>query len=739
MPLLFFVLLCFTAVVSLGIGALVLLRDYRKPDNLAFFGIALGVALWSAGIAGFIHTETSEPALVWAKIYYLAPLLIVVASAYYAYTFVKKGRTSQFFNRLMVLASLVQAILLVASPGYLTAGIRILDSGNTVDLDSTQYAIYGLFLMAGFIYSIVLMLRAIRTSKHALARQQARIYAAGFITSSILGVFFNLILPGLGNYDLIVVGPLMTAFWLFSTGYAIIKHRLFDIRLVIARSAGYLASLLTLAVIYGFIVFGIAQYVFGLSIPIVAQMALSFATGCAALMFQRMKKVFDKGTNRIFYRDAYDAQGLFNELNRILVSTLNLDKLLGQACRTLTFYLKASTCRIGLTNGASMRLYGDAHDHIDEEVLGEIDRLTAHIHRTVIVADYLESKHERLRNLMHAYDVAIIVQLLPNVRHIQDGLGYIMLGEKKSGNVYGQQDIEVLETVSNELIIAIQNALHFEEIQNFNTTLQEKIMHATKQLRNTNQRLKALDETKDDFISMASHQLRTPLTSVKGYLSMVVEGDAGDITPLQKQMLTQAYTSSQRMVYLISDLLNVSRLKTGKFVITPTKVSLADMVEEEVAQLKDTAAGRGIGLIFDKPAEWPMTYLDDTKVRQVVMNFMDNAIYYSRPGGTVTIKLDETPEAIELKIKDDGIGVPKAEQRHLFTKFYRANNARQIRPDGTGLGLFMAKKVIVAQGGTLLFRSTEGKGSTFGFSFAKKTIAAPADDSGITPGPIAVN
>ena len=218
---------------------------------------------------------------------------------------------------------------------------------------------------------------------------------------------------------------------------------------------------------------------------------------------------------------------------------------------------------------------------------------------------------------------------------------------------------------------------------------------------------------------MASHQLRTPLTSIKGYLSMVLEGDAGKVTPVQKEMLGQAFFSSQRMVYLIADLLNISRLKTGKFIIESAKVNLADVVEQELGQLQETAATRNLTLGYEKPKHFPDLMLDETKTRQVIMNFVDNAIYYTPAKGHIEVKVIDKPNTVELRVVDDGIGVAKAEQPHLFTKFYRGGNARKARPDGTGLGLFMAKKVISAQGGSIIFESEENKGSTFGFEIAK--------------------
>jgi signal transduction histidine kinase len=203
---------------------------------------------------------------------------------------------------------------------------------------------------------------------------------------------------------------------------------------------------------------------------------------------------------------------------------------------------------------------------------------------------------------------------------------------------------------------------------------------------------------------------------------MVLDGDAGKINGMQRKLLNQSFISAQRMVYLISDLLNVSRLRTGKFLIEPISTNLADVIKGEVNQLIETAEGRNLTLTFNAPQHFPTLMMDETKTRQVIMNFIDNAIYYTPAGGHITVNLVEKPQIIEFTVEDDGIGVPKHEQHHLFSKFYRAENAKRARPDGTGLGLFMAKKVIVAQGGAIIFKSQEKKGSTFGFSFAKEKL-----------------
>ncbi|HVA10854.1 MAG TPA: HAMP domain-containing sensor histidine kinase, partial [Candidatus Dormibacteraeota bacterium] len=472
-----------------------------------------------------------------------------------------------------------------------------------------------------------------------------------------------------------------------------------------------------------------SDLIFHLHFPVGVQIFIAAATAVASLSFASIKSFFDRVTNKLFFRDSYDTQVFFDEFNQTLVATYELDQLLKESVKIIEQNIKPAHCQfvINKTANTEGRIMGTANKPaLTEDDLQAIKEAIGKTHSKLIVADELEARHEALQKQLRTKDIVLAATLSSSSSGSKTEVGYFLLGPKKSGNLYSSQDVKVLEIVANELAIAIQNALRFEEIQNFNITLQGKVEEATRKLRRANEKLKTLDETKDDFISMASHQLRTPLTSVKGYISMVLEGDAGKITPKQQEMLGQAFFSSQRMVYLIADLLNISRLKTGKFIIEPSRVNLADVVEQELGQLKETAASRSLKLSYDKPEGFPDLMLDETKTRQVIMNFVDNAIYYTPTGGHITVRLVNNPTTIELRVEDDGIGVPKSEQPHLFTKFYRAGNARKARPDGTGLGLFMAKKVVVAQGGSIVFESQEGSGSTFGFVFSKHQLAAPA-------------
>lgn len=720
-------LLTISCVINLLLGGLVLSRNPRSRPGRLFALFTLVVTAWLA-----TNYFTNNPLFGAAttdiinRSAYVLGFAAALCSLFFTYTFPRHRRIHRWE---LILLIFVAVPMLLLSWTNAIAGTVVIAHGiyaySTAPLADVYVAAFVLFIGM----SIHNLLSGYRTMPRQLRRQTVLVLSA-FGGTEVIALSINVILPYIKfSQQINHYTPLLTLLLVGSISYAIIRHRLFDIRWVIARSLGYVLAVSAVAIGYGALVFGIAQLIFKLRIDLAAQIFLALGTGLAGLIFQRFQKGFNRLTNRIFYQDAYDTQALFDELNRVLVSNIELETLLSRTSALISRELKSEFCGFMLRaqTGPSYRALGNGKFTALKHN-SELMRKLSQRHTPPLVAiDYLEEPQRELKELLTEERVAVAVRFAPDARR-KDRSGYMLLGYKKSGNPYSNQDLRVLDTIANELVIAIQNALHFEEIQNFNDTLQARVDHATRELRKTNDKLQELDATKDDFISMASHQLRTPLTSVKGYLSMLLDGDGGHLNSAQRRMLSQAFISSQRMVFLIADLLNVSRLKTGKFILEPRVCNLSKMIQEEMGQLKETAKAREISVEFKPPATFPDLTLDETKTRQVIMNFMDNAIYYTRAGGHIQVELTNKPANIELRVVDDGIGVPKAEQRHLFTKFYRAGNARQARPDGTGLGLFMAKKVVLAQGGSIIFESIENKGSTFGFVFPKaRHLAAPAE------------
>ena len=715
------------AILNIVLGVSVIARD-RKVNNFSFFLLTVAIGGWVLGIGAFLLTNNPDTAFILAKVYYFFPMLIALALNAFTSSFPSEKTVNWRLMSVLFIGFLVVTVPLIVSKSFLTQDLIYHDWGKEIVLNRTHYVIYSGYLLCGFGLGLYTMYKKSRTLI-GLQRAQSRLFFVGFFITATFGVFFNLILPFVGNYRLIHLGPLFTNVLIASLAYSIIRHKMFNLRLIVARSLGYLLSLGILALGYGGVTYvatntlerltsaGRALQVFNILLLVIAVMSYS-----------HIKQFFDKATSRIFFRDAYEPEQFLDQLNKIFVSNIELEYLLEASCSVISQNIKAEYCTFVINETAytPVRLIGTVQK-FDPDLAEKLNQLTPQLNSKVVIADYTDKDQTELNKLLEDNGIAVLVRLVTTLDYELKGIGYLALGVKKSGNLYSKQDTQVLDIIANGLVIAAENALRFEEIEKFNVTLQEKVDVATKRLQNSNEKLKTLDETKDEFISMASHQLRTPLTSVKGYLSMVLEGDAGALTEMQHKLLDQAFISSQRMVYLIADLLNVSRLRTGKFIIEAAPSNLAEVIEGEVGQLKATAASRKLSLSYNKPENFPTLMLDETKIRQVIMNFMDNAIYYTPAGGHITVELKETDQTVEYTVNDDGMGVPRSEQHHLFTKFYRAGNAKKARPDGTGLGLFMSKKVIVAQGGNLIFRSQENKGSTFGFSFEKtKLLPNPA-------------
>lgn len=713
----------------IGLGSFTLVRNTKAEVNRSFAVFTLLLGIWVVANCVGANLKEHEYALYFTYAdFFLGPLLVY---AFWRFTHSQliqakerkhpKILNGKFFLSVSLLFSLLVLSGTVIYPHFLDGEVQL--------TYRFMFVPYTIAVATVAIFSVGNIITAKRIARSSMRTQLTIIlWAVGIAAVALMTA--NLIVPQITNSESInlVTGNISYAglvFFIALITYAIVKHRLFDVRLVVARSIAYVLVLSALVTMYGALSIIVSILLPGGQTIQPAERLLYIALAIiAALVFPILKKFFDRLTNRLFYRDAYDPQQLFNRLNKVLVTTADLNKLLNTVIATISESLKTEYFMVAImdANGRPSHIASTTSKRFSPEDMKLAHSRSIHnkSHSTVIVTDDLDYDDAALRKVLEKNDIAVLVQL--GAQDSGHAMGHLIIGPKKSGNPYTTQDVNVIETIANELVIAIQNALRFEEIERFNETLQQKVEDATRKLRRTNEKLRQLDETKDDFISMASHQLRTPLTSVKGYVSMVIDGDAGSLTPLQKKLLNQSFISAQRMVYLISDLLNVSRLRTGKFVIEPIQCNLANMIQEEVKQLVETAKGRGLELVYHKPEHFPTLMLDETKMRQVIMNFIDNAIYYTQAGGTITINLTETPQSIEFTVVDNGIGVPKAEQHHLFSKFFRAHNAKRARPDGTGLGLFMAKKVIVAQGGAIIFKSQEGKGSTFGFSFAKRRL-----------------
>lgn len=696
------VLAVLAAIASIFIGIIVWFSERSNRLRSVFLWLTVFISLWI--ISNVVYSSGLIAARYpMALVSYAAAIFVVVTVLGFVLRLVK-AREGRAQSLLLVSGYLFGCV--AALPGVVGRGVE----GIAIITRPEGIVAYSIVLIFFLCMSCFVLLKHLKTAGRVL-RRQIKLILSGVLITSLVGVTFNLVLPILGNYQFTQLGPAGALIFVSYIAYSIARYNLFDIRVAIVRGIAYTATFATLGGIFVVTAYVIAA-AFNSSFMVPEQMLFNvIAALTMAALLRPVKYFFDKMTDKIFFRDNYTTSEFYALLNKILSTTTDLRELLSRISYLLANKLKSDQAFFFTYVDEDRYVSSGTEKHArlglrEVELLNQ--RTADGVSRLVLESQFDAS--DSVRRMMVSHRIALILPLVK----AGDIIGYLCLGARRSGE-YSRRDLKLLESIADELMIAIQNAQSVQVVKDLNSHLEQRIASATKELRASNAQLQRLDEAKDEFISMASHQLRTPLTSVKGYVSMLLEGDAGKISDEQKHLLNEVFVSSERMVRLIGDFLNVSRLQTGKFVIEKRPVDLALLVQREIDGLAQNATAKNVKFEYKKPKGLPLIELDENKIQQVIMNFLDNAMYYSKEKAKIAVSLKLVGAHVEFRVTDTGIGVPENEQAHLFNKFFRATNARRARPDGTGVGLFLAKKVVDDHGGRIIFQSKEGKGSTFGF------------------------
>ena len=241
------------------------------------------------------------------------------------------------------------------------------------------------------------------------------------------------------------------------------------------------------------------------------------------------------------------------------------------------------------------------------------------------------------------------------------------------------------------------------------------------ELTEANSRLESLDISKSEFVSVAAHQLRTPITGIRWTFNALMDQELGPLTAEQQKVMNEGLRSSLRMIALINDLLNVARIEEGRFGFRFKHQPLTILFERLTQNFARHAEEKGISLVMDIAHDLPPLDYDEEKMQIAMDNLVDNAIKYTPPGGSVTIRAVANPHAISITVQDTGIGIPEKQMNRLFSKFFRADNAMKFQTSGNGLGLYVAKNIIESHGGAIEVESVKPNGTLFAVTLPVRT------------------
>ena len=339
-----------------------------------------------------------------------------------------------------------------------------------------------------------------------------------------------------------------------------------------------------------------------------------------------------------------------------------------------------------------------------------IDRQTVHV-RDLSEVPTTELRADFLRK--HGTLTVLATPLLREGTPI----GVIMI-RRMEVRPFSERQIALLETFADQAVIAIENVGLFQEIQEKN-----------EQLEVANLKLRDLDRLKSDFLANVSHELRTPLTAIKGAVDLVLREVPGPLNEKQTHYLSRVRSNTQHLAGLINDLLDLSKIESGKIEVKFSLVSLGGLMHEVVETLRPVAAEKFIALESTISQPSILMWADRDKINQVLMNLIGNAIKFTPAQGRVTVSASNDNESIQVSVSDAGPGIPLEEKEKIFDKFYQIAQVGDVKPKGTGLGLAICKALVELHGGTIWVEPEPSGGSAFCFTL-------PAAISGDVKSPV---
>ena len=695
----------FTGFTNLFLGSAVFLYNPRKKINQIYFFLAFGLAIWGLSLAAILISWNID---LFSRAGFAGAAILVSALLLF----------SLYINEPEVKISKIKLII-PAMLGFIFVILILITElvikGSTFvnhALESVPgplyfpFLLYAVFCVLGSVY---LLFQKFRKSA-GMAREQIKYVFLGFALFAVPAIVTNGVLPGVfGVSEFNKLGPSFSVFLLGAIAYAILEYRLMDINFVLRQG-----TLFTL-------IFAVIIFIFVLATSLFSKMlggapAIIIPAIIITLGFIPFKNFLEKVIDKFFFRSRYDFRTATRDITKTFSKIEDLDKLLEEFLKKLVSYLKVPKAEIILLlekDHFISRLSIGVGEQNDL-VLPKNNALVQHFEKhpdEILERDYLvyltpreEHRKEELLKLHKELDKFGYALAVPiTVKRVV--IGILFLGEKISKDIFSSQDIQLLEIVGKHAGPIIESARLFEQTQQLN-----------KELLTANQ-------AKSHFITIVSHQFRTPLSAIRMNAELLEDN-------LKKRFLSAVDETEsvqiiqERAIFMVNMLENVfdgMAIDAHKVSVDKKPAVIWEIFDNVKKEISREIEKKRINFILDKSPELLQEIdIDIPKITKVVKILLENAAFYNKEGGIIEVKMNkvtnEEKRFIQCSVKDEGIGVPPEDTNKIFEKFYRSPNAMNLVPNGTGLGLFIAKNFVELHGGKLWVASQPGQGSTFYFT-----------------------
>src|SRR3989338_538684 len=701
-------------MTSLGMALFIFIKG-KQPYHYLWGVFCVSVAFWGFGAYQIATAQSLQEGVFWWRIAYIGVIWIPLLFLHFVHLFLGLR------NRALIAFIYVLGVFF----SYVNLGTDIFINNARFLFDQFYYAtptplfkVYTVLFFTTVFYSHWLLYKGMKDAP-PFKRLQIRYFFFAMLVSYAGGSTSYLPHYGVDFYPYFN----MTVFlYPLIVGYAIFRYRLMDIRFVVKRSTVFAFLVAAITGIYALMV-TLTSALIQQSMNVNPTVFTGLFIGVLiAVGFDPLKSFLEMSTDKVFYKYKYNSEDYIVTVGKMLSHTLELSRLIRELAHSFVETFKTSKIAVLLLDRKS------GYYKIEYN-FGFTTFSSVSFSRTNAVIQFIAKRKETLVNHEFARSIEECrarvskkmiqeieksgVELYVPLIHQDVLIGLILLGDKKSGDAYNETDLRVLSIISRQAAITFTNAKLYQETKQFNIILREEVEKAVSDLKKANARLQELDRAKSEFISIASHQLRTPLTIIKGYISMLLDGSFGKVTDQKGEPLEKVFVINERLINLVEDLLNVSRIEQKRMQYDFEATDIVDLMASVIDELAPNAKAKGLTLDLSKAENIPKIMLDADKMRQVIMNLVDNAIKYTNQG-SVHVSLERQGKKIICRVQDTGIGLTAGGIAKLFEKFSRVGGSATQNTQGSGLGLFVAKKIVEAHQGRIWVESPgEGKGSTF--------------------------
>jgi|WetSurMetagenome_2_1015567.scaffolds.fasta_scaffold01501_13 signal transduction histidine kinase len=714
------------AIVSFVLGVFVFSKNKKGKANISFALFALSIVCWSIPYYLWQISDSSAGALLYTRLLMIGAIFIPVTYLYFVLTFLEILKEQKRFLTLSYLLFFV-FFLSDATPLFVDHIEQMLNF-KYWPIPGLAFHIFLPLWILYAVYSIYLLLHRYQHSKGAI-KYQIKYITIGTIIGYVGGLtnyllWYRIPIPPVGNIS--------ASIYLLFVAYAIIRYRFMDIRIVVRKFFIYLCGVLfVFAFLTFFLLFFSVNINKGILYLYILLAAIIFTAG-----FHYLESLLVKIANKYFFAGLYNYQETIKKLSKELTYNNDLSEILDSIVGTIEETMRLDRVGVLLIDESRnpgvfkiTKLLGfNEKDSVglvrDKFFVKRLEK-----NKQPIVADELpflagvaktNLEKKGLDNIlinMNRLGASLCLPLINKNKLF----GIIVLGAKFSGGSYSSEDLELLSTLADQAGIAVNNAQLYQQVKDFNLVLESKVNAQTRELKKEaaelekkNINLKKLLEVKGEFLRLVNHQLNTPLSIIKNAVYMMNNKNFDT----QKAVLF-INEGVRRIEGVINEFWRAFAVEGEGIKLNLVKTDIVALVEKMADDAGKLPAfkSKNLEIKIFYSGKVPEVKSDPVQISQVISNLLDNAIAYT-PAGSISFSLTDNKDGmVKVAIADTGNGMSVKDKNNIFEKFYRGDKAKQSRPGGSGLGLYIGKKIIEAHGGELkLEKSEPGKGTTFSFT-----------------------